>query len=88
VLLVVLGFAPILREVLYMKVRLLSKSESAIAIAVRADDADVLRKSSVSKQAFFMRKVWKEFSTFPQPRKISYFVIDRPGWSAVVIGAK
>ncbi len=74
-----------------MKVKCLNKSESAIAIAVQTSDADLLLKSSISKQALFMRKVWKEFSTFPQPRKVSYFVIDladRPGWSAVVIGAK
>lgn len=74
-----------------MKVKFLNKSESAIAIAVQTSDADLLLKSSVSKQALFMRKVWKEFSAFPQPRRISYFVIalaDRPGWSAVVIGAK
>ena len=74
-----------------MKVKLINKSESAVAIAVKTSDADLLLKSSMSKQALFMRKVWKEFSTFPQPRKISYFVVGiatRPGWSAVVIGAK
>lgn len=74
-----------------MKVKFINKSESAVAVAVRASDADLLLKSSISKQALFMRKVWKEFSAFPQPRRISYFVTslaDRPGWSAVVIGAK
>lgn len=74
-----------------MKVKLINKSESAVAVAVQTSDADLLLKSSVSKQAIFMRRCWREFSTFPQPRKISYFVIDladRPGWSAVVIGAK
>jgi hypothetical protein len=47
-----------------MKVKCLNKSESAIAIAVQTSDADLLLKSSISKQALFMRKVWKEFSTF------------------------
>lgn len=58
-----------------MKCRPLARTSKALVLRVSDSDLKDLFASSVSKQATFYRRAWKELNPFPQPRSISAIAV-------------